>query len=346
MKNLRVAFLFNVRHHYPDPADLRNQKEADYDDQETVDLIQGHLQACGFDVLPVEANEDAYQKLRDARSRIDLAFNLSEGLNGFDRECHLPAILEMLQIPYTGSTPLTQALVLNKALTKDVLRSQGVAVLPHYICHHPDDALGAPQVFPAIVKPLSQGSSAGITNSSVVRSAAELQNQVRLILESLGPPVMIEPFLEGREFSVAMLGNPPRVLPIIEPDHDRLPAGCEKIDSLEVKWILEESPEMAGYLLCPAELSDPERQRIEDLCRATWDALGIRDLCRVDLRCDGETNPYVIEVNSPPGLLPPEVSQSSYFPLAARTAGIGYEDLLGQIVETAWQRTQAAAAPR
>jgi len=338
MTKLRVAFLYNVRHHYPDPHDLRNQCEVDYDDPQTIDAMLSHLTDCGFSVLPIEADENAYTQLRDKRSTIDIAFNYSEGLNGLDRECHIPAILEMLQIPYTGSRPLTQAIVLNKGLTKDILRSHGLPVVPHCIYNEKGEVSDPGFGFPLIVKPLSQGSSAGITNRSVVRTLPELCDQIDCVLETIGPPVMVEPFLEGREFSIAMLGNPPRALPAVEPDHSKLPKGYEKIDSLEVKWIFEESPGMTDYLLCPALMGNELWSVIEGVCHTTWHALGVRDLCRIDLRCDIHGKPYVLEVNSPPGLLPPEVSTTSYFPLAARCAGLSYNDLLGTIVETACQR--------
>ncbi len=338
MTKLRVAFLYNVRHHYPDPNDLRNQREADYDDPQTIEAMQNHLAECGFPVLPIEADEDAYVKLRDNRSDIDIAFNYSEGLNGLDRECHIPAILEMLQIPYTGSPPLTQAIVLNKGLTKDILRAHGLPVVPHCIFNEKAESYDAGLGFPLIVKPLSQGSSAGITNRSVVRTPRELSDQVEYVLKSCGPPVMVEPFLEGREFSIAMLGNPPRALPPIEPDHGKLPKGYEKIDSLEVKWVFEESSSVTDNLLCPAKIDNELWSTIESVCHKVWHVLGIRDLCRIDLRCDIHGKPYVIEVNSPPGLLPPDVSTTSYFPLAARCAGISYNDLLKTIVETACAR--------
>jgi D-alanine-D-alanine ligase len=338
MKSLRIAFVYNVRHQYPDPEDLRSQEETDFDDPATIETMVGHLRACGYEVLPIEADENCYPELMRSRDQIDLVFNYAEGLHGLDRECHLPAMLEMLQIPYTGSGPLTQALVLNKARTKDVLRAHGVPVLSHCVLRSAAEAAGVLLDFPLIVKPLAQGSSAGITNDSVVRTPDELENQVARVLEALGSAVMIEPFVSGREFSVAMLGNPPQVLPPIEPNHKRLPEGYEKIDSLEVKWILEESAGMEDYLQCPAPLEGELLAQVQRMCLDTWTALGIRDLCRVDIRCDRQNRPYVLEVNSPPGLLPPEISQTSYFPLAARTAGIGYRELLKRIIESAWTR--------
>lgn len=338
MNKLRVGFLYNVRHNYPDPDNLKSQLETDFDDQETISCIIEHLQTCGFDVIPIEADEDAYNKLQKSKSQLDIVLNYSEGLNGLDRECHLPAMMEMLRIPYTGSSPLTQAIVLDKAITKDVLRSQGLPVLPHRLFNKREDIADLSLQYPQIIKPVSQGSSAGITNASIVHSLSELESQISSLLATLGPPVMAEPLLDGREFSVSMIGNEPVVLPAIEPDHSLLPSGFEKIDSLEVKWYFEETDGMEKYLLCPAPITKEQKDNISIICRGVWTALRIRDYCRIDLRCDSEMNFYVIEVNSPPGLIPPEISKTSYFPLAARTAGIGYDDLLKLIVETAWKR--------
>jgi len=176
MKSPRLAFVYNVRHHYPDPEDLRGQDETDFDDPATIETMVGHFQACGYEVLPIEADENCYGELQRNRGRIDLVFNYAEGLHGLDRECHVPAMLEMLRIPYTGSAPLAQALVLNKAKTKDVLRAHGVPVLPHCVLRSPAEASSVSLDFPLIVKPLAQGSSAGITNDSVVRTPEELES--------------------------------------------------------------------------------------------------------------------------------------------------------------------------
>src|SRR3989339_505726 len=114
-KYLTLAFLYNVRHEYPDPNHPRTQLEADFDDPEAVEGLIKYLRKEGYKVIPIEADEYAYEKLFKIRNKIDLAFNFSEGIYGEDREAQIPAILEMLQIPYTGSGPLAQTLALNKA---------------------------------------------------------------------------------------------------------------------------------------------------------------------------------------------------------------------------------------
>lgn len=337
MKINTIAFIYNVRHCYPDPNIPISQLETDFDDQQTIDSIIKHLKDCGYNVLPVEANEDAYLALHSHRSEIDLAFNYSMGLHGSARYAHLPAMLEMLRIPYTGSDPLTQAVVMNKAKMQEVLAANGLPVPKSQIFKTSEQPLESGLTYPLIVKPLAQGSSAGITSKSIVSNASELAAQVNEIISTFKEPAIVQPFLSGREFSVPMLGNPPRLLPIIEPDFSKLPKGYACIDSLEVKWIFEEQAE-EHHLVCPALLNADTSRKIEFIARKTWDALQIRDWCRIDMRCDQAGELYVIDVNSPPGMIPPEISTTSYFPMAARAAGIDYDALLKEVIATAGAR--------
>lgn len=340
MKKTRLAFLYNVRHVYPDANDPRSQLETDFDDPETIENITRHLKEAGFSVLPIEANENAYETLKAHRSEIDLALNYSEGIYGADREAQLPAMLEMLQIPYTGSAPLTQALCLNKAKAKEILQAHGIATAPFQLFLTGDEPLESQITFPAIVKPVSQGSSAGVVDKSVVENEAQMRTQARWCIETFHQGALVEPFLPGREFSVPMLGNPPEILPIIEADHDHLPSKYNKIDSLEVKWEFEEEADN-NHLVCPAKMDPLLYKKVTDLCLKTWNALGLRDICRMDVRCDAQGEPHLIEVNSPAGMLPPEVSLTSYLPLAARVKGWEYQELLRKIVSTAQARLEA-----
>lgn len=336
-KKITVAFLYNVRHVYPDPNDARTQLEADFDDPQTIEELIKSLKSAGFGVIPIEANENAYFELNKHKTEIDIAFNYSEGIYGKDREAQLPAILEMLQIPYTGSPPLTQAIVLNKAKTKDILKAHNIPTAPFQVFIKADAQLDQNLSFPLIVKPLSQGSSAGITNKSVVHDTSELNTQVKWVLETFSSPALVETFLTGRDFSVPMLGNPPKIFPAIESNHASLPKGYQPIDSLEVKWYLEEQGG-SDHLICPPILSPELKEKIDKICLQTWEALGILDWCRIDLRCDDKENPYIIEVNSPCGMIPPAVSMTSYFSLSARTIGINFEELLKMLIETALKR--------
>jgi D-alanine-D-alanine ligase len=335
---MKIAFLYNVRHLYPDPNDPKSQLEADFDDPETIEWMVKHFKNCGYDVLQVEADEKAYLTLLDHQGEIDLAFNYAEGIYGQNKYAHLPAMLEMLQIPFTGPDTFTQALVLNKPKAKEVLMANGIPTLPFQVFITGLEPLKSDFKYPLIVKPSAQGSSAGITNASVVKDEASLRQQLKKIIDSFKQPVMVESFLTGREFSIGLLDNPPKALPIIEADHSVLPKDYLPMDSLEVKWILEEENKDLAHLICPAKIEASLAQKLNEICLRAWEALGIRDSCRIDLRCDNDNNPYVLDINSPAGLIPPEVSMTSYFPLAARTAGIDYPQLLKTIVGAALKR--------
>lgn len=337
-----VAFLYNTRRTYPDPDDTASQKETDFDDPETIRHIGAHLEACGYRVIPVEADERAYAQLYRRRSEIDIALNYSMGIHGAARYAQIPAMLEMLRIPYTGSDPLTQGLVLNKAMLEKALSADGVPVPRSQLFRGAAEELRPGLEYPLMVKPVAQGSSAGITSRSIVKDASGLRDRVADIVRAFGEPALVQPFLEGREFSVPMLGNPPRILPFIEPDFNKLPPGFLPIDSIEVKWFFEEQS-AENHLTCPADLSEGERLRIEAVLRAAWDCLGIRDWCRIDVRCDRGGRPFVLDVNSPPGIIPPEASMTSYFPLSARAAGMSYDRLLTDVIETA--RARCGARP-
>ncbi|OGK16351.1 hypothetical protein A2774_02755 [Candidatus Roizmanbacteria bacterium RIFCSPHIGHO2_01_FULL_39_12c] len=337
VKRKNLALIYNLRRHYPDPKDPRSNLEADFDDPPTIGWMIKHLKKIGYNVIPIEADEKAYLKIYRHRKSIDLAFDFSFGLWGENKYGHIPGMLEMLRIPFATSSSFTRNLTLNKVKMKQILAANNIPTLPFQVFKNKSDVKIKKLPYPLIVKPIAQGSSAGITNKSIVKRDKELERQINFINTIFNTPAFVEPFLDFREFSVPLLGNPPRILPIIEPDFSLLPKKYRHIDSLEVKWIFEEQEE-TNYLVCPAKLSGTIKNKIEKVALATWDALEINDICRIDMRTDRNENLYVLDVNAPPGLIPPEVSMTSYFPLAARAAGIEYEELLKIILNSAIKR--------
>lgn len=334
---MNIAFLYNVRHVHSNSKDYGNQLERDFDDPETTRWQIKYLKNLGFKIIPIEANEKAYFKLYRLRKEIDLVFNVAEGIHGQDRELQIPAILEMLQIPYTGSSPLTHAFSLNKAKAKEIFIANNIPTTDFQTIDNVNFVLKKELKFPLIVKPVAEGSSMGITNQSVVYDKISLKKQVKKIIKVFDEPALIEPFLKGREFSISMLGNPPEILPMIESNHKILPKKYLPIDSYEVKWYFEEEGH-TDYLICPAKIDKKLENRLKKICYKVWEVLNVVDWCRIDIRCDRDDSPYVLEINSPAGITPPEVSMTSYFPLTARTAGIDYKGLLKMIVETALKR--------
>jgi D-alanine-D-alanine ligase len=127
------------------------------------------------------------------------------------------------------------------------------------------------------------------------------------------------------------------MLSVIEPDYSKLPKGYKHLDSLEVKWIFEEESEN-NHLVCPAEMPASLKKKLGEICLRTWNVLNIKDIARIDIRLDGEGNPFVLDVNTPPGLIPPEVSTTSYFPMAWRKTGGTYQGLLEKIIKLALER--------
>lgn len=335
---MNIVFLYNVRHSNADSTDFKNQLDRDFDDPITTKWQIKHLRSLGHKIIPVEANEKAYFKLFKLKNKIDLVFNVAEGIAGRDRELQMPAILEMLQIPYTGSSPLTHAFSLNKAKAKEIFMANGIPTADFQTVDTLDFELKKSLKYPLIVKPVAEGSSMGITNDSVVRNLKDLKNQVKKIINIFHEPALIEPYLEGREFSISMLGNPPQILPIIESNHKILPKKYLPFDSYEVKWFFEEEGHAGDYLICPAKIDKVLKNKIDKICYKVWEVLDVRDWCRIDIRCDRNENPFVLEINSPAGITPPEVSLSSYFPIAARASGIEYKELLNKIIQSALKR--------
>jgi D-alanine-D-alanine ligase len=342
---MNIALAFNQRaavgdDPLPAPCLLHPQQAspdlyAEWDDEQTIAAV---AEALGqrHQVTLVNADLDAFEKLRALQP--ELVFNMTEGLYGGSRESQIPALLEMLQIPYTGSDPLTLGLCLDKYRTKEILSYHRVAT-PAFALLQTAEELPAQLSYPLLAKPPLEGSSKGITDSSLVRNSRELARELERIRQNYAQPALVEEFLSGREFTVALLGNglDVRVLPIVEIDFSTLPAGANPIYSYEAKWLWDTEEDPLQIFHCPAPLEPLLHRAIEDLCRKAFYHLGCRDWCRIDVRLDGFGHPQIIEVNPLPGVLPrPE--QNSCFPKAARAAGLSYSEMILSVVEAACER--------
>ena len=313
-----------------------NDLYAEWDTMETVDAVRAALEER-YSVSMIEANEHAFQKFLEIRP--DFVFNVAEGLHGVSREAQVPAILDMLRIPYLGSDPLTLALCLDKARTKEILSYHRIPTAPFSVVRSMEGFEEIKVRFPAIVKPLHEGSSKGIYNSCVVRNSGELEREVLIILSTYGQPALVEEFLPGREFTVGILGNGDnlQVLPVVEIRFDALPPGMNPIYSFEAKWLWDTTDKPLEIYDCPAHLSPGLLSEIEALCTTTYRVLNIRDWARIDLRLDGRGRPHILEANPLPGILPrPE--DNSCLPTAARTAGMTYNQLINTVLDHAMSR--------
>jgi D-alanine-D-alanine ligase len=332
---MRLALAYNIKKE-PEQG-LPEDFYAEWDDMETIEGVRKALLSRHEEVELIEADEGAYEKLRD--SRPELVFNMAEGLWGESRESHLPSIMEMLRIPYTGSPPLTLALCLNKARAKQVLSHSSIPTPAFSVIESLSAKIEVDSGFPLIVKPLYEGSSKGIRDDSIVRSAEELRRKVAGVIEEYGQPALVEEYLDGREFTVALLGNGKdlRTLPPVEINYSSLPAGVNHIYSYEAKWILDRPEMPLDIFTCPAEVDKGLGEAIADTARGAFNALGVLDWCRIDLRLDSGSTPKILELNPLPGILP-DPKQNSCFPKAARAGGMDFQTLVNTVVDVARKR--------
>jgi D-alanine-D-alanine ligase len=334
---MRLAFTYNVRHLDLDPNNPASLAEAEFDTPETIDTITEALESLGHTVYKVEADENVYENLKRLRGTIDLVFNFAEGLHGNDREAQIPAMLEMLQIPYTGPRPLAYALGLHKAKAKEVMHYYGIPTARWNTATSMRE-LREKNVdfFPAIVKPVGEGSSKGIYAKNLVTSTIALEAVAEELLRTY-PEVMVEEFLPGREFTVGVLGTPPQILPIIEVIFDDLPEGMPKFDHYEAKWVYDTRELNINPMVCPANIDADLAEKIKAVALQAFDVLEMADWARLDIRLDKNGIPNVIEINCPPGMLP-DPRDNSRFPRAARVAGIDFAGILEKILRSACTR--------
>jgi D-alanine-D-alanine ligase len=309
---------------------------AEWDTWETINAVKDAI-ACYHNVTLIEANEDAYNKFREIKP--DIVFNIAEGAFGVSREAQIPAMLDMLQIPYTGSDALTLAICLDKARTKEILSYYRVPNAKFFVADRVEDAENQDLEYPLMVKPICEGSGKGIFASSFVHSKDELKREINRITSEYNQSALVEEFLSGREFTVALLGNngDARVLPAIEIRFDKYPAGVEPLYSYEAKWILDTKESNFNVFDCPAKLDTELEKKINNICLDTYRVLKCRDWSRIDLRLDKYGEPSIIEINPLPGIMP-DPTENSSFPKAARAAGINYNDMINTVLASAVKR--------
>ena len=313
------------------PADFFSE----FDSHETVDAIMGALKNKGHVVDLVEAgNSNLLSYFR--KNRVDFVFNIAEGKSGKFRESEIPAILDYLNIPYTGSNTFSLALALNKALTKKILIAENIPTPGFQVFQKGTEELNPSLKFPLIAKPNREGSAKGINASCVVNDKASLAKKVKELISSYSQEVIVEEFIEGKELTVGVLENgKPRVLPILEIDF----SPCVKSGEFFYSWRMKEfqgNQEMglAPQFHCPARLDKETEARVKETALRTHQAVGCFDISRTDIRLSRDNIPYVLEINPLPGLDPKE----SNFPVMAYAAGMKYEDLIEAILMSASTR--------
>jgi D-alanine-D-alanine ligase len=344
LEQMRIGFAFNQKpeadgetsEEPPSPAPAGNDRYAEWDDADTIDAVEQALRRAG-EVTRLEADRDFPDRLRAANP--DIVFNIAEGWRGPSREAHVPAICEFFGVPHTASGPLTLGLALDKRRAKEVFLAYGIATPRWTVLGDIRRNGGPPGGGPWIVKPLHEGSSKGISVRSFCATAAEAKRQAEVIMEEYGQPALVEEFLHGREFTVAVLGNgaTARALPAIEIRLEALPPDVPRVYGWEAKWLWDSPGQQMDIYRCPAPVEPALARALADTAVAAFHALGCLDWARVDLRLDAAGVPHVLEVNPLPGILP-DPAAHSFFPAAARAAGIAYDDLMVTVLDLALER--------
>ena len=264
-----------------------------------------------------------------------LVVNLCESLAADSRgEMVVPSVLELLGIPYTGSSALSLGLALHKAKSKELLRARGIPTPEGCTVASLEELPRLALPFPLIVKPSREDASVGIWLDSVVDDWPALHAAVERVLRVFEQPALVERYIDGREIYVPLLGNTPRhVLPMTEIEFGATFGGRPHVVSYAAKWDLE-SAECRDTRVKVCQLTEQEAERVEAVARAAFDALECRDYGRVDLRLDLEGIPYVIDINPNCDLHP-----DAGFARSALAAGMPYSELAERLVQVALKRS-------
>jgi D-alanine-D-alanine ligase len=328
---MKIGLAYDLKEEVPLNKEQPDDALEEYDSLETVEAIASVLQSLGHSITRLSGGRRFIENI--LQSDVDFVFNIAEGRGTYrSREAQIPALLEMLDIPYSGSDPQCLALCLDKPLTKRIVQTAGIRT-PRWqlitnkkeLCELCRDSFP----LPAFVKPAFEGSSKGVRLNGRVETNEQMEKVTSALLEQYRQPVMVEEFIPGDEVTVGMVGNSPpqiigmmRILPRKKSDYF--------IYSLEVKRDWQNQVEYE----CPAQLKARILHKLADFSLKAFESLGCRDVARIDFKLDRQGMPYFLEINPLPGLNP----KSSDLPIMAAKMGWDYQKLVSSIFRAALER--------
>jgi len=332
MKHRHIALVYNA---YTDnEPELPEDRGGMADLKSQVRHIGRTLRRLGHTVtiLPLAHDLFGFQR-RLRRLRPDVVFNLYDDVvHGAVYEMRLAALVRMMGFPMTGCPALALGLTRYKYMAASLLAGVGVPVPPNTAILETASAVDRHLwQFPIIVQASQEHGGIGLDRHSVVYSKKALRLKVREIITTYRQPALAQRFLSGREFNVGIVGgNRLRVLPLAEVNYRDLPPEIPPIMSYDAKWKENTIEYQSTCVTCPAEVELAESQRICQVALQAFRAVGGRGYGRVDIRCDEEGNPYVLEVNCNPCL-----DDEMGLARSAAAAGWSYADLLQFIIRAA-----------
>lgn len=326
---MKVAVIYNKRDsEVSDVINIFGPQTKEKYNPHTVELVTSALEKGGHNVKNIEGNIDVAEALRDFMPRVvagerpGMVFNMAYGIQGQSRYTHIPAMLEMLGVPYVGSGPQAHAVALDKIMTKIVLQQYNLQTPQFWFFSSPDEKMDD-VVYPVIVKPKMEAVSMGLR---IADNNKDLREAVAHVIETYQQQALVEAFISGREFSVGLLGNgaDQEVLPVVEFDLRGDPNAIQSKDE-KLNKPLEK--------ICPADLPDDVAGEMRGLAQGAFYALGIYDFARIDLRMDQEGKLFILELNSMASL-----GQTGSYINAAKVAGYSYNALVNRMLDVAAAR--------
>lgn len=353
----RVAVIANIKDdNQPKPEGVPADAFADFDHIETIHHIQRAIESDGHETKFLMADRSLPQTVQEYKP--DICLNIAEGLGGDAREAHVPALLEMLNIPYTGSRVLTNAISLDKTLTKRIWRDRRLPVAPFQEFLTGDEPLRPELKFPLFVKPAREGTGMGVDSKAIVKNEHELRERIQWVVNMYQQPALVENFLSGREFTVGVMGRADAKLYSRHPEWYDDKDGFHRFPILELDASRSVTPQIysqaakakevgekgAPDYICPAVIDADLEKKLKHFAYRAHILLGALDVSRTDIRLDDEGNPRLIEINTLPGLTP----DYSDLCLQAKAEGIAYNDLILEILYLAagrWGLLEPREAP-
>ena len=323
---MKVAIVYNKKKiDENDVINIFGMITKEHYSEKTVEKVAKSLEKGGHSVKIIEGGMNFIEEMKDFMPRVvsgerpGMVFNMAYGIQGQNRYTHVPAMLEMLGIPYVGSGPEAHSVVQDKVMTKIVLQKNNIPTPGFWVFSTSEDKFDD-LIFPVIVKPKMESTSMGM---EVVDNWNDLRKAVAKQIEKFSQDILVEQFIPGREFAVGLLGNGSHIeiLPIVEIDLKGDPNKIQTIDDKKSTPLDK---------ICPAKLTEQQEKEIKKISLESFKKLGLNDFARVDLRMDKNGNVYILELNSMASL-----GVTGSYVHAAKSAGYSYDSLINKILDTA-----------
>lgn len=322
-----IGLTFDLKADYQFRQDSPSDANAEFDHPQTIALITQAIESLGYRVKRIGNIYSLLENLEHLD--VDIIFNISEGLQGRNRESQIPVILEAKDIPFVGSDGLTLALSLDKLMAKKLFLAEGIPTPRFFEVKQARSLVDTDHFrFPLMVKPRFEGSSKGIDSGARINNLEGLVKRADYIINTYKQPALIEEFITGREFTVAIIGNqPPEVLPAVQIKIEG------ELNLGEKFYTFAHIASAALEYVCPAPIGKELENKFRDLALRVYQALDCRDFARVDFRVDEQNNPYVLEINPLPCL-----AREDVFMLISKVLGITYSQMIEKILNNAFKR--------